>query len=110
MLTGDSEIDDLMVESVRVLRRQLAELERVAKLTEQFNQKYTGKFSILQNFPKIAILAVIRKLVSHETLIGPSADSDDDLSDSEGRMTLVRFFYSFQTLSTSRMGEINAKL
>ena len=95
MLTGDSEIDDLMVESVLVLRRQLAELERVTKLTEQFKQKYTGKCSILQNFSKIAISAVIRKLVSHETLIGPCADSDDDLSDTEGRMTLVRFFSNF---------------
>ncbi|CAJ0938201.1 unnamed protein product, partial [Mesorhabditis belari] len=71
--TGDIQLDEFVYDSIFVLRLQLAEIARVASLSEAFKNNFS---------------ASLRKRVNHETLIGLLGDSDEDGSTSDGETTL----------------------
>ncbi|CAB3399314.1 unnamed protein product [Caenorhabditis bovis] len=55
-----------MRKAILALRTCLVELQRVHSLSDKFKERY---------------LAVLRRTVCHEALIGNTADSDDDITD-----------------------------
>ncbi|KAK0397193.1 hypothetical protein QR680_002025 [Steinernema hermaphroditum] len=64
-VTGNDEIDQLVQNTILVLRTNVVELTKVSDLSKMFRTKY---------------MQSIKKTMNQESMIGLSADSDDDFS------------------------------